>query len=281
MNHPAHGRSLTGIGNLITVGLQLYRLRFRAYVLQSLVAGLWLLIPIWGWAEFFAISTTIAHTAYHDLIDDPRAIADLKRPIQRKKWHLLLMNIWVISRIVASLLIATLVLGFLIALIELTLDIPGYMESTNGDSPAELAIGFVALGCWYLIGGWMYQSDWLAEIAAATDQDFKPFAALKRSRALTRHAPRLSWSLLFLVQIGTFFGSFLLAYLSTILIAIALRFLPLAPDLKITIAFIIWGGLSLLTAVLTFPFWQTIKATLFYFLRNQQEGTDLTLRSPP
>lgn len=279
MTNSFGSRSLSGLGNLLTVSLQLYRLRFRAYALQSLAAWLWLGIPLWGWAESCAISATLAQSAYQDLLDDPVAIADLKRPIQRKKWHLLLMNLWIILRIVGAVVIATLLLGLILTVIEFTIGIPGYRDSAREDSPAQLAVGFVALACWYFTGIWSYQSAWLAAVAAAIAQDFKPFAAIKRSRTLTRTAPRRSLALLFLVQTATFFGSFLFAYLSTIFVAIALRFLPLAPNLKMTIALTVWAGLSGLTAVLTFPFWQTTKATFYYFLRNQQEGMDLTLRS--
>ena len=44
------------VGNTITIAVAIYRNNFKKFLKLSLAAHLWLLIPVYGWAKYFAIA---------------------------------------------------------------------------------------------------------------------------------------------------------------------------------------------------------------------------------
>jgi len=47
------------VGNTITIAFAIYRNNLKRFLQLSLVAHLWLLVPIYGWARYLAIAIKI------------------------------------------------------------------------------------------------------------------------------------------------------------------------------------------------------------------------------
>lgn len=77
------------IGNVVTAGVRLYRFHFKNYFRLALFAHLWVLVPIYGWAKYFAISGLISRLAFGELVNQPESIKNARERIDPLKWSFL------------------------------------------------------------------------------------------------------------------------------------------------------------------------------------------------
>ena len=77
------------IGNVVSAGARLYRSHFKTYLKLALFAYLWLLIPIYGWAKYFAISGLIARLAFGELTNHPESVKTARQQVNRRLWSFL------------------------------------------------------------------------------------------------------------------------------------------------------------------------------------------------
>ena len=66
-------RPLT-IGDIISLGVRLYKLHLKNYLKLALFAHLWVFAPIYGWAKYVAISGLISRHAFANLTNHPESI---------------------------------------------------------------------------------------------------------------------------------------------------------------------------------------------------------------
>jgi hypothetical protein len=275
---------LFSIGNVVTVGIRLYWLRFKQYVKLALAAHLWLLIPIYGWARFFSISALMAQIAFHDLVNQSDEMVLLHQQLEHQKWKIFLTNILAVSIVLLAgiLAVIAIVLFFVIFLFVIPglLSIPVSIKFAQPFSdPIALAIGLIENLCWILAALWVYSWFFIVELPLVLECDFKPIKSIKRCLKLTKGSAPFVVGVIAISFILTFFPSYLIA---NVFGPIILRFF-----LKLVISDYFTGStvfhsllvvLSLLTNAMTMPLWQTTKATLYYSLRNRREGFDLQLR---
>lgn len=278
MAKPSDVYALSGIGNLLTVGFQLYRSRFSAYFQQAILAFLWLVVPLWGWAKHCVIMTAIAQSALQDLAHQPSDLPALKRSLQPKKWHLLLMQLWSMVRIAFIAFLSFVVITIVIVVAERLFN--NRITTEDPRSPISLLIGGLVLVDLYVVSLWACTFSFFAEVTAATEQQFQPFRALRRTRELLQGAFWPAFGLVLMTFFVTFPTSFATLWLVSRILRGLLIVLPIAASAKLTLHTVAVLGVGCFTVILTLPLWQTVKATLYYYLRNQQEGTDLALRSP-
>lgn len=275
-------RQQLSIGNIINVSLYLYRSHLKLYSKLALTAHLWLLVPIYGWAKFFAISALISRLAFDDLSSQQENISAAQTQINRQMWNFLITAILVI---IISLLGAILV-SFIGALLIVFLSyLVGYPLPKG--NPSNLffkdwlyTVIMLPLGISiYLSPLLFYSRLFITDLPLSIESKTSSIKAIKQSWTLTKNfRSRL---------IGIIIISFLLTLpiliviwhgLSRVLAFISyntLRYLITTQSIR---AALVITALTLITGVIIMPFWQVTKAVVYYDFRSRKDGLDLTLR---
>lgn len=260
------------IGNVVSAGLRLYRSHLKQYFGLSVRAYLWILIPIYGWAKFLAISALISRLAFSELVNQPESISTAQGRINPKLW----------SFLVAGLLVGLILLGATIGLYLLGAILAALLFAIGlgtGLNPTLIAVlsllGFVILLALVIGFVWIYSRYLMTELALAIEDNVSATQAIRRSWNLTKG---------FVLRIQ---GVVLVATLVSILVTLPIQIVaqlisfrlqdsPSGPlDLLLLLLFI---GLSLSSGAIVMPYWQAIKAVLYYDLLSRREGLDLRLR---
>jgi hypothetical protein len=292
------------IGNVITVGITLYRSHLRSYLNIALTAFLWyaptflifvpfqifainaqvgggfspslfLLLPvaiallIYGGAKYCFNAALIARLAFQELINQPETVALGRSQLKSHPWGFF----WIAMRI-----------GAILVGIYLLLALAG------GIAASIVTIGLAALGQPYVLYvalaiivllilavlTWFISRWIVAELPLATGEVDLPGRSIDRSWELTA-------SSVFRVQ-----GVVSLAFLVTLPLLAVLNYIPQLFLIRLepgsTTYWIVYSVLNLLSfavGIITLPFWQTVKAVLYYDLRNRREGLGLQLADRP
>ena len=77
------------VGNVVSASLRIYRDHFKSYFGLALVTYLWLLIPIYGWAKYSAISALISRLAFGEVSEKPETVSDAYREVNPGMWSFL------------------------------------------------------------------------------------------------------------------------------------------------------------------------------------------------
>ncbi len=273
------------IGNVVTVSLNLYRSRLKLYFKLALSAHLWLLVPIYGWAKFFTIAALISRLGFDDLSGQPESLNSVRSQLNRRMWHFLITGILVVILSLLGMLIlfilGSIIGGLLYALLSSVLGIP-QVGGADLDlvfknwlfTGIVLPITIVI----YLSPVWFYSRFFITDLPLSVEREMSFLKAIKRSRELTKSFRRrllviiliaflITLPILIIIWYG--FG-YLLALISYNL----LRFYIQNSNVRLTLLLIIS---SLLTGVIIMPFWQSIKAAVYYDIRCRRESWDLKL----
>ncbi len=267
-------RPLT-MGNVVSTAIALYRSHLKTYFKLALLATLWVLIPIYGWAKYCAISGLISRLAFQELINQPESVSDAQNSIKPRLWSffrvafevgILLLLIYLGLVLVA--VIGVLVIGGILGLIF------GAIFNNPIISVSLSAILVVVVITSFLYALMWFVSRWLiAEVPLAVEENINGKQSIKRSWDLTESAVRR-------IQ-----GVVMIAFLVTLPMIIVTSYAPQIFIINIKegssiywLANFISFVLSLITGAFLMPFWQTTKAVLYYDLRSRREGLDLQLR---
>lgn len=267
------------VGNVLSAGIRLYRDHFKLYFTLACQAYLWIFIPIYGWAKCAAILALISRLAFSELTEQPETLSQARTHINRRMWSFL----W--AGILVGLIFSTVMFGLGIVL-GLVFGIFGVGSALLGSggipNPGMIIVG-ILLGLItvpaFIFGyTWLYSRLSIVELPLAIEAQVNASSAIGRSWTLTKgFALRLV-------------GIFMVAYLIMIPISTVLQIVisilglileELAPNSGILafLYFLITLGLFIATAGLTIPFWQAIKAVIYYDLRTRREGLSLQLRN--
>jgi hypothetical protein len=272
------------IGNVVNVGIHLYRSRLRLYFRLALTAHLWLLIPVYGWAKFFAISALISRLAFNDLIGESEPASSASRPIEQRMWSCFIAAILVLIPtylvilisiclfIILSLILLVLLGLFLYFIARLELSEPFF-------NWLGAVLGMLVLLIAPLSALWFYSRCFIAELPLSVENNISSVKAIKTSWKLTKgfisHVQGImviSFLIAFPVLLITWFA---LGYLFGLIYSIVLLQNSAYDSIFYSLYFI---SLFLVNGVITMPFWQTIKAVIYYDLCCCRESLDLKLR---
>ncbi|MBD2447157.1 hypothetical protein H6G76_08260 [Nostoc sp. FACHB-152] len=261
------------VGNVVSAAVLLYRSHLKTYFKQAVIAHLWVLIPIYGWAKYAAISGLISRLAFGELIYQPESVADASRHINPRLWSFFRVAFQVGLSILGVYILLAIAGGFISFLVGL---IFVFALGTNAAVVAPVVIALI-MGSLLLLGlTWFYARWVIAEVPLAVEENINGGESVARSWELTKAS---AWR----IQ-----GVVLVAFLVTIPIVGLLNYVPsfylasLEPGSAIywTVYFISIIT-SLIGGVLVMPFWQALKAVLYLDLRSRREGMGLQLREPP
>ncbi len=264
------------VGNVVSAAVKLYRSHFQQYLGLAFQAILWAIIPIYGWAKFYALHATISRLAFGELVNQPETIKAAKRHINSRFW-----SFWLAQFLVGMILfflnlglaiiqgIITTILGFILR--------NEYVIFSLLNIVLNLATVVIYL--------WFFSRTFLPELPLAIEDIRDAGEAVGRSWELTKgHVWRLQVIILiaFLITLPIILLAiipfvFAIVYFAALALSVGTE--PGA-DVSNTFWMLIFLGviLLLLGNALVTPFWQAIKAVIYYDLRSRREGLGLKLR---
>lgn len=268
------------IGNVVSAGLRIYRDRFQLYYGLGLRAYLWILLPVYGWAKFASISGLISRLAFAEVRETPETLEEAHRYIQPRMWNFFLAGLLV------SLILFGATVGGIIVIGIVTMIVGDIFGAIAQDNPLVIAIvvllAIVAFFVFVFGYVWLFSRLSIVELPIAVEDQGEPPAAIRRSWNLTKGAVvRLQ---------GIFFVAFLLTLPISIVVNIVSQVIQLlfalvmssdsSSPLFTLVYFLIIIGLAIASGALFVPFWQIIKAVIYYDLRSRKEGLGLQIRDP-
>jgi uncharacterized RDD family membrane protein YckC len=280
--NPRFSMRTLSIGNIVTASLRLYFLRFKLYFTLALRACLWLIIPIYGWAKFFTTLGMISRLAFCDLISQPENIKDSRRFTHSRIAQFLIAGI--LTNTILIIFLAIFIVGYLMVLgfIGIYLQrVSLYIQNSIVLSFSVL-FGLIIIFSMFFVGtNWIYSRLFISELPLAIDNYFvNSIKTISKSCKLTKG----------LVIASRIQGLFIVAAIITLPIIILADIvssiqqwllntvIPSNSTLYEQVTGMVDLGILLLTAAFIIPFFQTLKAVLYYDLRSRREGFGLQLR---
>ncbi len=301
------GLTSLSVGDVVSGSLRVYRDHFKSYLWLAGQAYLWLLAPFlitvlsvamlaglatvmepialtgliilaiavllvpWGYClgKLLAIQGVLARLVFFEVGEQPETVAAAKIQLMPRFWRFLWVSL--LTSLVFFLFFIPIVLGYGVIVGLFTFI---FME----DNPDVVTILLSALLTivWSLVSLyvyiWIFARLALVDVCLALEPTLSPFNAISRSWSLTKGYV-LSLQLIFF-----------LAFLITLPLSMVTNIgsiTTLILDIDPAWGSVIDVPLSLIISILIVPFWQAIKALVYYDLRTRKEGLNLSLDLPP
>ncbi|HAT12650.1 MAG TPA: hypothetical protein DCS91_02700 [Microcoleaceae bacterium UBA11344] len=248
---------------------------------------LWILLLSFGWAKYLANSALISRLAFSELIDRPETVSNARNYIQPRMWSFLsvALNVGFLLFLVFVLLYFLMGVGAIIIVSVISgVVLPSLTNNPIGSVIASILIVIMVLaGLFGFFFGfiWFFSRWIIAEVPLAVEEDIN--VAVKEKISVKQSIDR-SWELtknsVFRIQLVV-----LVAFLVTLPLIAVTSYIPqiflLGAQPGSTLYWTIYG-ISILTSsgsqIFVLPFWQVIKAVIYYDLRSRKEGLGLQLR---
>ncbi len=295
------------IGNVVTVGIQLYRSHLKSYLLLAVIATLWTFSPFifiiaasiilgliartgnnivlgLGWLSVIVATTilflyslgkwginaaTISRLAYQELLNQPETTKTVRPELQPKLWGF-----------VGSIFLQVLIFSGVTAIFGIISAILLFLTSFNWVVIAPVIL--IAL----IVGLWFFARLFVCDTVLAVEDTKSAVTSVSRSWDLTKES---MWRMLLII---------LLALLVTIPLQIIVQTVNqniqdvyLQPALievysgstdkigLVIFLYLLVLGLAFFVNVIILPFWQSIKGVIYYDLQNRREGLGLNIHS--
>ncbi|MER3493943.1 MAG: DUF975 domain-containing protein [Mastigocladus sp. ERB_26_2] len=265
------------LGNVITAGIRIYRSHLKDYFLLALKAYVWLLVPIYGWAKFYALSALISRLTFAELVNQPESISSGQRFVNSRLWQFLI-NMLLMLLLGMGILISVVIVFAIFGVLSAVL-VGGLNQQAN--TGVYLILGLLAfvVGILALIAVlWITTRFYLVEVPLAIEDNVDGTSTISRSWELTKGYVWRIILISFVAFLITLPIQIVVQIISTI---VQLIFTPLLEQnsglFRLLFAVIILA-LSFASGAVVLPFWQAIKAVIYYDLRSRREGLGLKLR---
>ena len=265
------------VGNVVSAGIRLYRAHLKEYFLLALKAYLWILIPVYGWAKFYALTALISRLAFGDLVDQPESIAAGERFVNSRLWQFLLTMLLMLI-VGMGVVFGT---GFVFVLVGvLAAVVVGGIGQQASPAAAVLGvlIGLVLGVAAFVAILWLLTRFYLVEVPLAIEDNVDATSTIGRSWELTQG---YVWRILLIGFVAFLIVIPIQILVQILIMIIQLIFMPLMQQgnsLVAMLVFLLILALSFGSGAVIIPFWQTIKAVIYYDLRTRREGLGLKLR---
>ncbi|HYX14665.1 MAG TPA: hypothetical protein VE944_09910 [Nostoc sp.] len=261
------------IGNVVSAAVRLYRSHLKTYLNLAAIAHLWILVPIYGWAKYAAISGLISRLAFGELIYQPESVQAARSHVNPRLWSFLRVGFQIGISLLVIYFGLAIVGGIVGGLLGVVLG--GILGVSTGIAVTIMGV-IVTVIIMLLALTWFYSRWIVAEVPLAVEENINGGESVARSWELTKGS-------VFRIQ-----GIVLVAFIVTLPLLFVLNYIPSlfliglerGSAIYSIVYLISWIG-SLIGATLVMPFWQAIKAVLYLDLRSRREGLGLQLREPP
>lgn len=255
------------VGDVVSAGVRIYRSNLKRYLILVLRSYLWIFVPIYGWAKAAEISARISRLAYQELINQPETLPEAEQKTTPRLWNFFAAGL-LLGLIYFGLYMAFLItLGILAVLTGVLAALTPALGVIGGLLIAVLAIA--AIFVFIRVASRLF----IYEVALAVEDQVDATTSLSRSWSLTKGSVgRIQWI-------------WVVAFLITLIVNIPSQMigavLPSGDGVDsgvAAIAVLLFLVVSLGSSALIAPFWQVIKAVVYYDLRSRREGLGLELR---
>jgi hypothetical protein len=245
---------------------------FFNQVLQVSTSTLGLIIPIWlalfiyCFANYLTNSALISRLGFGELVSKPESAKAARSHVNPRPWSFLLLTFLVGILMLLFYFLLAIPIGIVnFALVfALSTLVPG----------VGVVVGIVFSVLAILFGlSWLYSRLLVAEVVLAAEDGKKTTESISRSWKLTQNSVWRIQGVVLLAFVVTLPIVFLSAYLPQILL-----FYVEQGSMAYGILYSISLILSFAAGALLMPFWQTLKAVVYYDLRSRREGLGLQLR---
>ena len=274
------------VGNVVSASLRIYRDNFKLYFGLALVASLWLLVPIYGWAKYPAILALISRLAFGEVREKPETVSDARREVNPRMWRffwagiltfVIYIGLYVVVTVAVT--IAIFIAVFVAAMISSA--ILGGAAGPVGPwrkyvIAALMAVTFITF---LIIFIRIISRLLIVELPLAIENNIGATSAIGRSWELSKGSVgRILW-----IFIVAFLVSLPIASVGQILPGIVRRVVfsgifARSGLFYLVYYLVIWPPLSWGGGPLVIPFWQAMKAIIYYDLRSRKEGLGLQIR---
>lgn len=261
------------IGNVVSAAFSLYKSQFKTFLKLAGRGVLWSLVPVYGWAKAAMYQGIIARLAFGQLSNQPETVDEARNALQEKMWYFLVVQI-LVGLIVGGTYFALIIVS-MIVLIPLGFGLNAALGDVGLGITVLLAV--LAIFAWILVLTWLYGRLLIPEVSLAVEAELQdPTAAVGRSWALTKTSAMR-------VMAVTFVAGLIVMPVNTVAQVVPQILLEIAPQGSLVAVFGLLGlmVLALLASVAVIPFWQSVKAAVYYDLRARREGLDIQLRDRP
>ncbi|MEI1373567.1 hypothetical protein PQG02_15420 [Nostoc sp. UHCC 0926] len=261
------------VGNVVSAAVRLYRSHLKTYLKLALIAHLWIIVPIYGWAKYAAISGLISRLAFGELIYQPESVQAASSHVNPRLWSFLRVGFQVGISMLLIYFGLAFAAGVLATLLAVALG-RIFGASTGVIVATTSVIIFTVI---VLLELTRFYSRWVvAEVPLAVEENINGSESVARSWELTK------------ASVLRIQGVVLVAFFVTLPLVFVLNYIPSLFLIKLEQGTIIYWIVyvisligSLIGGVLMMPFWQALKAVLYLDLRTRREGLGLQLREPP
>lgn len=257
------------VGNVVSASLRIYRDHFKSYFGLAFVGNLWLLVPIYGWAKYSAILALISRLAFGEVREKPETVSDARRQVTPRMWSFL----WA---------------GILTFLIFFGVSLVGgiAMAIVAGGAGAIFRQNYVIIGAlvvvaviaFFIIYIRLLSRLLIVELPLAIENNIGASSAIGRSRELTKGSVgRIQW----IVFVGILVSlpiTIVVQILATIVQLSLSAVLGAESGIFYLVYYLLVLPLSFGSSALVTPFWQAMKAIIYYDLRSRKEGLGLQIR---
>ena len=272
------------VGNVVSAGLRIYRDRFWSYYKLAFIGYLWVLVPIYGWAKYSAMMGLISRLAFGEVTEKPESIRDAQRFIKPRMWSFLGAGILVALIFLIAMIVLTIVFGMAAAILGF---ISGVVNSifgmTVGQNPNVISIflgillGIAGVFFFFFALTWLISRLLMVEVPLAIEENVNAIDAISRSWKLTKGSIfRLQFIIVvsFLISLPIIIATQIASTIIQIVLGVIASSNPELLSLLFVLSTII---MSIGGGALFIPFWQSIKAVIYYDLRVRREGLGLSL----
>ncbi|BAU07925.1 glycerophosphoryl diester phosphodiesterase membrane domain-containing protein [Fischerella sp. NIES-3754] len=264
------------LGNVITAGIRIYRSHLKDYFLLALKAYVWLLVPIYGWAKFYALSALISRLTFAELVNQPESISSGQRFVNSRIWQFLI-NILLMLLVGMGILIGVVIVFAIFGVLSAVL-VGGLNQQANIGVYLMLGLLAFVVGILALVAVlWISTRFYLVEVPLAIEDNVDGTSTIARSWELTKGYVWRIILISFVAFLITLPIQIVVQIVSTIVQLIFTPLLEQNSGFGLLFAVIILA-LSFASGALVLPFWQAIKAVIYYDLRSRKEGLGLKLR---
>lgn len=260
------------VGNVVSAGLRIYRDNFKKFFKLAFFGYLWIFVPVYGWAKFSAMMGLIARLAFREVIEKPEAIKDAQRHIKPRMWD------FFVAGILVSLIFSGAVIPYFIVIGIIGAIIGTVAGQGSSVLPTIFILVMIAAILFFIFGLiWLISRLFLVELPLAVEENITSVNTISRSWQLTKGSVGR-------IQLVVF-----LAFLISLPIGIAVQIFSIVLQLMIGaglesspgfagIGVLLYLVILIASGALMIPFWQAIKAVIYYDLRLRREGMGINLR---
>ena len=258
------------VGNVVSASLRIYRDHFKSYFGLAFVASLWLFVPIIGWAKYSAISALISRLAFGEVREKPETVSDARREVDPRKWSFLWAGILTFLIYIGVSLVGGIAMAILAGG-------AGAIFGQNSPIVAVLLV-VVAVIAFLIIYIRILSRLLIVELPLAMENNIGASSAIGRSWELTKGSVgRIQW----IVVVGILVSlpiTIVVQILSSIFESVLKAVLGAESGIFFLVYSILIVLLSFGSGAIVTPFWQAMKAIIYYDLRSRKEGLGLQIR---